>query len=68
MAPDRGFVATGDRAGERLGAALGPVGGRVQDQGREQLARVGDPRGLEQLDRRLLQRDQELEAMHAAAW
>ena len=53
-------VAARDRAGERLGAALGPVRRRPEDQRREQLARILDPDPLEQLGGRLLEGDQQV--------
>ena len=69
MALDGGRVAAGDRARQRLGSALCPVGGGAQDQRGEQLARVARPRSA----RRSSAADSSsatsrLEAIAAAAW
>jgi hypothetical protein len=54
------LVAARDRAGEGVGAAVGPIAGAAQHQRAELAATVLDTGALEQLDRRLLERDQEV--------
>ena len=68
VALDDGAIPAGDRAGQRGGAALGPVGGGAQDERRQQLPRVLNAEPLDELRGGLLQRDQQVRGDRRAAW